>query len=387
VELVCLLEELGGELPDPAPVDVDTVLRLERAGEVVAGVGDRRYRERLYRRLKHVRETDWAEQYHRAFFAESDLRIMSQLYEELVRSGPERAAPRVIAESVSQPRQAPRAFVWVARNAARRDELGARANHALLSKVIDALDAPEFRELKARLREQFEEGGLAFAVFESSDRDGVDHLLNMIDSATSLEEHRKTGIRRAIFRKYPDIRKRTDEDAVFVTAEAIEDKRAEFEQLVKQEIPQNAEAIRVAREYGDLRENFEYHAARQKHEVLNARAAQLHDDLKKARAIDPHSVESGKVGIGARFDLHPVLGGDVRPVTILGPWDSDPDRGVYSYLSEFAVALLGCAVGEEVEVDGNRYRIAGIRPWRNVPEMASEPGTARESESEPPESL
>lgn len=372
VELACLVEELTGKLPEGCPVDLDAVLRAEGAVETVAAVTERRYRERLFARLREVRPDDWAEQYHQAFFVESDLRVLSQIYEALEAEGPERAAERIVAESVSQPRRTPRAFVWVTKNVLRRGELAGRANHALMSKIIEALDAPEFKDLKAPLREAFEEGGIAFAVFEASDRDGVDHLLNLIDSAGSLEEHRKTDIRRAIFRKYPDIRKRTDEDTVFATAESIEEKRLEFEKLVKVDIPENAEAIRVAREYGDLRENFEYHAARQKHEVLNAHAARLHGDLKRARAIDPESVVEGKVGIGSRFSLRSVDGGPDRPVTILGPWDSDPDSGIYSYLSDFAQALIGLAEGEEVEVDGRRYRVEDTRAWRAPQEQSSE---------------
>ncbi len=370
-ELACLVEELGGKV-ESSVFDLEAVLKDEDAADILASIGDRRYRERLYRRLREVRGDDWSAQYRSAFFAETDLRIMNQLYEALRDHGPERMAPRLIVESVVTPRKAPRAFVWVTRNVLLREELTARANHALLSKIIDALDQPEFKELKAPLREQFEEGGVAFAVFEKSDRDGVDHLLNLIDSASSLEEHRKTEIRRAIFRKYPDIRKRTDDDAIFATAEAIESKRVEFEGLVKREIPENAEAIRIAREYGDLRENFEYHAARQKHEVLNARAARLHEDLKRARPIDPALVTGGKVSIGARFELEPVGSGEARLVTILGAWDSDPSQGIFSYLSDFGSDLLGMHEGDVTTLEEGDYRVANVRPWRTPEGTPSE---------------
>ncbi len=368
VEAACLYEDLGGKLGD-APVDVEAELVGVDAASVITDVSERRFREKLYKRLRKLRKEDWAGVFRDAFLAESDLRLMSWLYETLLEKGPEGAAAKLVAESVSSPRQTPRPFVWVTKNCGQREELSRRANHALLSKVIDALDAPEFKEMRAPLREQFEEGGLAFQVFDGSDRDGVDHLLNQIDSAHMLEDHRKTAIRRAIFRKYPDIRKR-DDDAVFATAEAIEEKRKEFETLVKKEIPENAEAIRVAREYGDLRENFEYHAARQKHEVLNARAARLHDDLRKARAVDPTNVKTERVGIGTSCRLVPESGGEPRPVTILGPWDSDPDAGVYSYQSEFAKAIMGSDEGDTVTLDGETFRVDGIRVWQQ-PQGAS----------------
>jgi transcription elongation GreA/GreB family factor len=369
VEVACLYEDLGGKL-DGLPVDVEAELNREDRAQIVAAVSERRFREKLYKRLRKVRKDDWADAFRDAFLAESDLRLMSWIYDTLVEHGPEGAAAKLVADSVSSPRQTPRPFVWVTKNAGSREELLPRANHALLSKIIDALDAPEFKEMRAPLREQFEEGGVAFIVFERSERDGVDHLLNLIDSAHALEEHRKTDIRRAIFRKYPDIRKR-DDDAIFTTADSIEEKRKEFENLVKKEIPENAEAIRIAREYGDLRENFEYHAARQKHEVLNARAGRLHDDLRKARAVDPTAVNTARVGIGTRFELRPEGGGPVWPVTILGPWDSDPDSGIYSYLSDFAKELLGSGEGEKVTIEDQVYRIGDIRVWRQPQAAAS----------------
>ena len=150
----------------------------------------------------------------------------------------------------------------------------------------------------------------------------------------------------------------------------METRRRELEQLVKVEIPQNTEAIRLAREYGDLRENFEYHAARQKHELLNSRAMQLHLDLRKTRIIDPDAVDVSRVGIGARVRLEPVAGGEARVATILGPWDSDPDGGAFSYLSDFAKGLLKRTVGEVVLIDGREFRIAEIQPWQKATETS-----------------
>jgi len=364
VELHCLLEELDA-LPDPSPLAIERVLRGPVAAETVLGLGDRRYRERLYARLRDVRPDDWADTYRDAFLGERDLRLMSSLYETIRDRGPAGAAERLVAESVASPRKTPRPFVWVARNVLQYPELRARANHSLLSRVIDALDHEEFKDLKAPLREQFEPSGLAFAVFEEADREGVDRLLSLIDSAGSVEEHRKLEIRRAIFRKYPTIRKRDDDDALHATLEALEAKRSELEQLVKVEIPENTQAIRIAREHGDLRENFEYHAARQKHEVLTSRAARLNEELRKVRLIDPESVDPSRIRLGTRAELVPVEGGDARIAVILGPWDSDPDRGVFSHRSELAQGLLGARVDDVVEIEGRPHRVTRIRVWKD----------------------
>lgn len=370
LEICFLLEELEG-LPVGGTNPVEAILRGPGAAEAITQVRDRRYREKIYADLPRLRPEDWHLVVREAFFAEHDFRLMSTLYEMLRANGPEKLADKVVADAVFSPRRSPRSFVWAAKNVLLRDELKERANHSLVSKVLDALESPEFKELKAPLREHFEPGGLAFILFERTDRDGADLLLNLVDSAAGLEDHRKTELRRAIFSKYPDIRKRIDEDAIYVTLESLEARRKELEQLLKIEIPQNTEAIRLAREYGDLRENFEYHAARQKHELLNSRALQLHDELRKARLIDPSTVDVSRVGLGARVRLEPVSGGTSRFATILGPWDSDPDRGIYSYLSDFSKGLLKKAIGEVVTIEERDWRVAEIEPWRAGLETAS----------------
>ncbi len=372
LEIFFLLEELQG-LPAGSASPVEGILRGPEAAKAIIQVRERRYREKIYADLTRIRPDDWPAVTREAFFEEPDFRLMSTLYEMLRDRGPERASDKLVADAIFAPRKYPRAFVWAAKNVLLRDELKERASHSVVSKILDALESLEFKELKTPLREHFEEGGLAFVVFERSDRDGADLLLSLVDSAAGLEDHRKTELRRAIFSKYPDIRKRLDDDALYVTLESLEARRKELEQLVKVDIPQNTEAIRTAREYGDLRENFEYHAARQKHELLQSRASQLHTELRKARLIDHSSVDASRVSLGTRVTLEPLAGGEPRFATILGPWDSDPEHGVYSYLSEFAKGLLKRGRDETVIIEDREWRITEIAPWRISPEGSGLP--------------
>jgi transcription elongation GreA/GreB family factor len=122
--------------------------------------------------------------------------------------------------------------------------------------------------------------------------------------------------------------------------------------------------MRVAKEHGDLSENFEYHAARQRHEYLSARIATLADELTRSRALDPSRVDVSEVRVGTRVELKDPGSGTVRAATILGPWDSKPEESVYSYESEFAQALLGGKPGDRVRVADGELEIVSIEPWR-----------------------
>ena len=98
---------------------------------------------------------------------------------------------------------------------------------------------------------------------------------------------------------------------------------------------------------------------------------QLHLELRKARIIDPEAVDPSHVSIGTRVRLEPVQGGEPRFAAILGPWDSDPDGGVFSYLSDFAKGLLKRKPGEIVTIDGREYRIAEIQACLKEPESST----------------
>ena len=106
---------------------------------------------------------------------------------------------------------------------------------------------------------------------------------------------------------------------------------------------------------------------------------QLHLELRKARIIDPEAVDASHVSIGTRVRLEPVQGGEPRFAAILGPWDSNPDGGVFSYLSDFAKGLLKRTLGEIVTIDGREYRIAEIQACLKEPESSpvSEEGRSR----------
>jgi transcription elongation GreA/GreB family factor len=151
---------------------------------------------------------------------------------------------------------------------------------------------------------------------------------------------------------------------VYSTPEAIEGRRKELAHLKQVELPANAEAMRIAKEHGDLSENFEYHAARQRHEYLSARIATLADELSRSRSLDPARIDPSEVRVGTRVVLREEGTGAERSVTILGPWDSKPEEAVYSYESEFAQALLGAKPGELVRAGGAGLEVVSIQPWR-----------------------
>ncbi len=142
----------------------------------------------------------------------------------------------------------------------------------------------------------------------------------------------------------------TKAERLYVSRESLDARRAELEDIIKNQIPASKKAIEAARELGDLRENSEYKMAREHDETLSARRAQLQRDISRAEVVDFTQAPTDVVGIGSVVTVERE-GGKVQKCSIRGAWDSDPDNNVYSYKTPLAQALLEHAVGDTVETN------------------------------------
>ncbi len=135
--------------------------------------------------------------------------------------------------------------------------------------------------------------------------------------------------------------------------------RAELEELKTVTRPRIIQAISDAREHGDLKENAEYHAAKERQGQIEASIADIEDKLSRAQVIDPKDLSGDKVVFGATVTL---LDEDDKPVTyqIVGQTEANAKTGRISYNSPLGRALIGRRLDDEVEVSvpaGDRYYV------------------------------
>ncbi len=130
----------------------------------------------------------------------------------------------------------------------------------------------------------------------------------------------------------------------------------ELEQL-KKERPAVIQAIKEAREEGDLRENAGYEAARERQGMLEARINYIESRLPQFDVIDLNTLGGEKVIFGATVEIEDVDTGESKTYTLLGPDEAEPNRGSISILSPVGRALLGKTEGDEVTVDVPRGRV------------------------------
>jgi transcription elongation factor GreA len=145
-------------------------------------------------------------------------------------------------------------------------------------------------------------------------------------------------------------------DKVPMLAEGHRQLTEEVKRL-KLERPEVIDAIEVARAHGDLSENAEYHAAKERQGQIEAMLADLEDRLSRALVIDPTTLSGNKVVFGATVTL---LDEDNKKIRyqLVGQQEADARVGRISYNSPLGRALIGREVGDEVEVTtpaGDRY--------------------------------
>ena len=137
-------------------------------------------------------------------------------------------------------------------------------------------------------------------------------------------------------------------ERVPMLAEGYEKLTADLK-VLRAERPKIVDAIEEARAHGDLSENAEYHAAKERQGQVEAQIAEIEDRVSRAQIIDPTSLSGDKIVFGATVT---VLDDDDKPqrYQIVGMTEADARQGRISYDSPLGRALIGKQVGEDVEV-------------------------------------
>lgn len=137
---------------------------------------------------------------------------------------------------------------------------------------------------------------------------------------------------------------------------------AELKHLQTVERVKISKEIGIAREHGDLKENAEYHAAKERQGHIEARIAHVEGMLSRAEVIDASQMTGVRVKFGAHVTLEDVTSGDERKFRIVGPEEADVAKGSISVTSPVARACINHEVGDEVRVNAP----GGVRVYQIV---------------------
>ncbi|MEW6548401.1 MAG: transcription elongation factor GreA [Spirochaetota bacterium] len=198
----------------------------------------------------------------------------------------------------------------------------------------------------------------------------IERVYALLMDIKEVDPSKKLDIKRKISERFPNLRffgeeeKLTVSRGLIVTSDKYSEKQKLLQTIMEVDVPANQKEIAFALSLGDLRENAEYKAAKEKQDELNAKVGKLKSELDKAQIFDKTTIATSKISFGTKVRLLNELSGGQESYTILGPWESDPANNVISYLSPLGKKLMNHKVGESLSFAINdrkfQYKIENI---------------------------
>lgn len=314
--------------------------------------------------LEYIRKhfEDWTTIYVTLFFSLDDNRYYDTIVNELRRTAQEVILRDMIETSIKSYGKNPSQFLWFCRRAFLQEDYQSYLSADLLFRLFEMIvffnDPQIWKKGVTFLTSNnflFVERCLAKAKIEE-----VQKILDFLKVMAKLDDYQKKEVLNIIQHRYPSLFKKEEDTTFFALHSTIVHKQSELENLVKRQIPENAKEIGRAADYGDLRENFEYKSAKERQQLLITQAGNLDLDLKRVRAINFVLIHADMTGIGTEITLKHAQTGQEKRIIILGPWEADSDKNIFSYLSLFVQKIIGKKLGEKLVLDTEMYDVMKI---------------------------
>lgn len=299
-----------------------------------------------------------------------------------------------LARWISQHTASSELLLWLARERtdAFADILGPEVFRAMLT----SMERDQFNEKRSnRLRDYIlSDQELLPDLTASAELDVIKDLTRALQLSPVFDDMDKRSLLARIVKSHPAVQSlisggESKQDTTLVVSwESLERRKLEYADLVHKKIPANSKEIALARSYGDLRENHEYKAAKEMQKVLMRNKGEMESQLVRARGTDFANARTDVVSIGTVVQSTDLKTNQRETFKVLGAWDSDPDKGIISYLSPVAQGLMNRKVGDEVEFEiygaTHKHRIESIEPYIAPAPQAETPVAETSGQANPP---
>lgn len=373
------------------PPDIldEALLDVPQAIKIIQHLRFKNHQLKFAERLRELQSEEWVEAYLQLLI-EPDIQIRDEIAEQLRKVGQEERIQAVVDNVITNFRNFPRTFIWLADHALAGDKTlaGEKLSNATfierLLLLVDNLtnqakrrdrdEALWLREVAGDAREIIRRNH--YALFKQHIQEADENLAASIyrraQTNEGLDSRTSSDLTTIVRARFPTLFQQVTQETAAIPEgllclkPSFEQKQILLKRLIEKDMPEVVREIETARAHGDLRENAEYHAAKDKQKLLASQVSELQEAMHKAKAVDWDVVDIEKIGFGTQFSVTPA-GSDIVDVYImLGPWESDPDRSVLSYQAPFARAFMGKAKGERVDIDlplhTGRYVVMDIQP-------------------------
>jgi transcription elongation GreA/GreB family factor len=331
--------------------------------------------------FKSTRADDWAEILLKAV-NNVPTRTCKELTSMLVHEGKLGDLKLALRRLITQHAASSELLLWFAKE--RTEDFAELLGPEVFRAMLTAMERDQFNEKRSsKLRDHIlSNQEFVVELISSADIELIKDMTRALQYSPVFDDLEKRLLLGWIVKTFPVIQPLISgtqtkvDNTLIVTWASLEAAKNEYTELVDKKIPANSKEIALARSYGDLSENHEFKAAKEMQTVLMRRKGELEIALDRARGTDFANVRTDVVGAGTIVHLTDLEANQPETLTILGAWDDDPDKGVISYLTPVAQALLNRKVGDSVE-----YEVHGVRHHHRIERIeafnqSAESGTA-----------
>jgi transcription elongation GreA/GreB family factor len=380
MELLIERDDLVKEVPSLSAGAISLAQLLQehesKLGQIVSQVAVARQRRALAESLTAFPQ-DWD---HRLLhiFQDAGYRIVAEIAKVFVENKRAEDVRQYLVRSIRDHSASSDTLYWLAKDRA-TTEFSDLIEPDVLAAMLGALERDQFAEARrgSKLHDLLiDDKELISDLIVSASVSQARDLMRRLMLTPVFEELNKRSLMARMIKVHGELQHMVSgepeekEEALIVSWPSLEKRKGEYDDLISKKIPENTKEIGIARSYGDLRENFEYKAAKEMQTVLMRRKAELEHMLSRARGTGFENVETSQVSIGTSVVTRDVESGQLSTYHILGAWDSDPVKGILSYQTAIGQALLGKTTGDSAELPGETsvktVEIIEITAWQDT---------------------
>jgi len=299
-------------------------------------------------------------------------RLVAQIPKIFVENGRGDELQTMLERAVGEHSASSEMMIWLCRDRANWPVL---VTPEILPAILSAIERDQHNEASrsSRLRDLLlDDRDLISDMFAGADVSVARDIMRRLLLTPVIDDLTKRSLMARVIKLYPELESiatgaqpEDKAESLIVSWSSLHKRQKEYEEIVNKKIPENSKEIGVARSYGDLRENFEFKAAKQMQAVLMRRKSELEQMLHRARGTDFSNADTSQISIGTIITLREAESGQEESYTVLGAWDGDPERHIISYQTAIGQSLLGKKPGDRVTLNTDHgtatYEVIEIR--------------------------
>jgi len=370
-----LAQGLGVEVGEDAPKAADVWTTEAKLSEVVSAMPAAR-QHRALQTYQAVNET-WPQAF-LGLATQAPARLIGESVGLLCEAGHKDEVKNELSQLINHHGASGELMMWLVKD--KSGDFSSLLTPETFGAMLTAIERETSDEKRAsKLRDFLLTDPKFFDTITSGvDIEMVKDVTRAVQMSTCFEGMDKRSVLGKIVKAHPEIQTfithgdkdkedKQTETSLIVSWASLERKKAAFEELVQKKIPANSKEIEIAREYGDLRENAEFKAAKEQQKVLMTMQAEMEAEIERARGINYAEADTSAANVGTCVTVTNLENQEREEFALLGAWDGDPDNNLISYLTPMGQAIFGSTLGQEVEVqlgdETRRLRVESISAY------------------------